>query len=119
MRSSAPAFMRNICAQNSAIHGKQFRSPSRSSRLAEGDLQRAVLFGANFGRDADTIATMVGGLCGAYRGTAGLPAPWIEKVEANPNLHYRDLAAKLSAVVQQRAAASARYAENIRSLLSL
>jgi ADP-ribosylglycohydrolase len=84
--------------------------------MAGGEAKRAIVFGANFGRDADTIATMVGGLCGAYRGTTGLPTTWIEKVEANPNLHYRDLAAKLSVVVHQRAVASACHAEIIRSL---
>lgn len=84
--------------------------------LADGEPKRAILFGANFGRDADTIATMVGGLCGAYRGAAELPAEWVAKVEANPRVSYRERTAQLSALVRQRAAASARYAETISSL---
>lgn len=37
-------------------------------RLAAGDPWQAVVFGANFGRDADTIACMAGGICGALSG---------------------------------------------------
>jgi len=33
--------------------------------LAEGDPERAIVYGANFGRDADTIASMAGALAGA------------------------------------------------------
>ena len=31
------------------------------------------------GRDADTIATMVGALAGAYKGVDGLRPEWVEK----------------------------------------
>src|SRR5688572_14506714 len=41
--------------------------------LADGDAEQAIVMGANFGRDADTIATMVGSLAGALVGASGLP----------------------------------------------
>lgn len=42
--------------------------------LAKGDPVAAVTFGANFGRDADTIACMAGYVCGAFHGLGPLRA---------------------------------------------
>ena len=72
-------------------------------RLAGGDPERAILYGANFGRDADTIATMVGGLAGALHGVQGLPAGWVSKVESNPDVRYGELVGGLADIVRQRA----------------
>ena len=47
--------------------------------LADGDPVKSIIYGANFGRDADTIATMVGSPCGAYKGVDGLRPEWVEK----------------------------------------
>lgn len=44
--------------------------------LADGDLSRAVEYGANFGRDTDTIASMSGALCGALADE--IPPAWID-----------------------------------------
>ena len=80
-------------------------------RLAEGDPERAIVWGANFGRDADTIASMIGGVVGALSGASGLPSRWVEKVEANPDVAYQDTARRLADVVRARAeAAKARIA---------
>ncbi len=84
--------------------------------LAKGEAERAILSGANFGRDADTIATMVGGLCGAFQGAEGLPARWVEQVEANPQVQYRLQAQRLAAIVRQRAQEAERYARLIARL---
>ncbi|NLD74660.1 MAG: ADP-ribosylglycohydrolase family protein, partial [Chloroflexi bacterium] len=45
--------------------------------LAEGDPRRAIEYAANFGRDADTIATMTGALVGALHGVDALPEAWV------------------------------------------
>lgn len=83
--------------------------------MGQGDPERAVLYGVNFGRDADTIGTMIGGLCGALRGASGLPARWVQKVEANPAVRYRERSAELAALVRQRAQTAADYALLIQS----
>ena len=70
--------------------------------LAQGDPERSIIWGANFGRDADTIATMVGGVVGALHGASGLPASWVSKVEANPDVTYRETADRLAQVVRRR-----------------
>ncbi|MFZ0217665.1 MAG: ADP-ribosylglycohydrolase family protein [Candidatus Dormiibacterota bacterium] len=48
--------------------------------LADGSPKQAIEFGANFGRDADTIATMAGGIAGALAGASALPGQWRAKI---------------------------------------
>jgi ADP-ribosylglycohydrolase len=68
------------------------RSPGPTSRevipavvgifyLCEGGADRCIVEGASFGRDADTIATVVGGLAGALRGAGAIREDWIEQCE--------------------------------------
>lgn len=47
--------------------------------LAEGDMRRCVTYGANLGRDADTIASMVGAIAGALCGVEEIPDEWVKK----------------------------------------
>jgi ADP-ribosylglycohydrolase len=51
-------------------------------KLAGGDPVKAVEYGANFGRDADTIGTMAGALAGAYKGVDALKSEWVAKIES-------------------------------------
>jgi ADP-ribosylglycohydrolase len=48
--------------------------------LSGGDANLAVEYGANFGRDADTIATMAGAVAGAFAGVDGFKRSWTDKV---------------------------------------
>ena len=73
--------------------------------LAGGDAQKAVIYGANFGRDTDTIATMAGAICGAFTGTSGFPPQWIQKAEAVSCRDQRELAEQLMKIAGQKAAA--------------
>src|SRR5262249_59386733 len=85
-------------------------------RLAGGDPEQVIRYGANFGRDADTIATMVGGLAGALRGVSGIPAEWVARVEANPDVRYREVVERLAGIVRQRAERAAAYAGTVDAL---
>ncbi|MGW4499748.1 ADP-ribosylglycohydrolase family protein [Micromonospora sp. NPDC004336] len=79
--------------------GEEYRSPGlgarRPSRLhaieelpvaigmlvvAGGDFREAVLGAVNYGRDADSTATMAGAIAGALGGAAAVPAQWSEAV---------------------------------------
>ena len=84
--------------------------------LAKGAPQQAILWGANFGRDADTIGTMVGGIVGALHGVEGLPSEWVAKVEANPHLHYKEMAQRLVEIVRQRSADAGKISATIAEL---
>ena len=47
--------------------------------LADGDVEQSVTYGANFGRDADTIASMAGAIAGAFSGVDAIRSDWVEK----------------------------------------
>ena len=70
--------------------------------LSQGDPKMAIIYGANFGRDSDTIATMAGAICGALQGTATYPASWIDKVQSNSFGDQHQLAQKLMQVAGQK-----------------
>lgn len=71
-------------------------------RLAEGDTEKMVTYGANFGRDADTIATMGGAIAGAYQGLAGIRADWVEKARQLTSVDQDDLAERLIRTAQAK-----------------
>jgi ADP-ribosylglycohydrolase len=63
--------------------------------LAGGRARDAIIYAANFGRDADTIGSMVGGIVGAYQGIDGLPTAWVERVNAVNDVRQDDLARRM------------------------
>jgi hypothetical protein len=70
------------------------RRPSRTKAIEElpvalgfvlvsgGDVRQAVLGGTNYGRDADSIASMAGAITGALKGLSGVPGEWAETIAA-------------------------------------
>lgn len=48
-------------------------------RLRHDDFRAGVTLAGNFGRDADTIGAIVGGVLGAKYGLAGIPERWAQK----------------------------------------
>jgi len=48
--------------------------------LTGGDFRKGMFWASNFGRDADTIAALVGALSGARQGYEVIPAHWVERV---------------------------------------
>jgi ADP-ribosylglycohydrolase len=68
--------------------------------LAGGNPEKAIIYGANFGRDADTIATMAGAISGAYAGISGFRCDWIDKIK---NVHAQEKTAyELINVIRKR-----------------
>jgi ADP-ribosylglycohydrolase len=78
--------------------------------LADGDVERCVTYGANFGRDADTIASMAGATAGALRGADVIRPEWREKVARWSAVDQRELARKLvrAAIAKHEAEGKAR-----------
>jgi ADP-ribosylglycohydrolase len=68
------------------------RRPSRTKAIEElpvalgfvlvsgGDVRQAVLGGTNYGRDADSIASMAGAIAGALGGASGVPGEWASAI---------------------------------------
>ncbi|MFV0427359.1 MAG: ADP-ribosylglycohydrolase family protein [Beutenbergiaceae bacterium] len=103
------------------------RRPSRTKSIEElpvalglvlahaGDVRAAVLGAVNYGRDADSIATMAGAICGALGGKAAVPATWIDQVVAASRLDLDGVIETMTGVVgdlvrADQAAARARLA---------
>ncbi len=49
-------------------------------RMTDGDFRKGQFWAANFGRDADTVAAVVGALSGAKNGMEVIPPEWVEIV---------------------------------------
>lgn len=50
------------------------------------NFEETVLTAANGGYDADTVASMAGGISGALNGLSGIPQPWVEGLEVGDKL---------------------------------
>ena len=55
-------------------------------QLTGGDFRRGIIYGGNFGRDADTIAAIVGAISGAMRGLTQVPDSWAQKVRTTSGI---------------------------------
>ena len=78
--------------------------------LSDGNPEKAIIYGANFGRDSDTVATMTGALAGAFKGVDGLRNEWVEKIKKN-NPSQEDLTYKLIDIIKKRN-------ENIKNIIN-
>ncbi|GAB2955666.1 ADP-ribosylglycohydrolase family protein [Nonomuraea fastidiosa] len=87
--------------------------------IAKGDYRDTVLGGVNYGRDADSIASMGGAIAGALGGLSSVPAEWVEQVGAAsrtdlvaPGKAIAEVARRLHAAdVARRRAHEAAFAE--------
>jgi len=68
--------------------------------LSHGDVKTAVEYGANFGRDTDTIATMAGAMCGATT-RSPLPDAWLWQLGDSAVQSARDTAERLVLTARQ------------------
>jgi ADP-ribosylglycohydrolase len=77
-----------------------------------GDVNEGMVEGTNFGRDCDTIASIIGCLAGALQGASAIRREWIETTEANnhdlfeeiendPSPNFRSQAERLVGALQQ------------------
>jgi len=69
--------------------------------VARGNAREALLGATNYGRDADSIATMVGAMAGALGGSAAVPAEWTEQVTRASRLDLTGLAQALAEVARE------------------
>ncbi|MBN2470502.1 MAG: ADP-ribosylglycohydrolase family protein, partial [Anaerolineae bacterium] len=49
-------------------------------RMTGGDFHKGMFWACNFGRDADSIAAIVGALAGAGHGLEVIPDRWVQQV---------------------------------------
>ena len=70
-------------------------------KVTQGDVRGSVLGATNYGRDADSIATMGGAIAGALGGEAAVPAEWTDAVGTASRLDLRSGALAMAAVAQE------------------
>src|SRR5579883_110483 len=85
--------------------------------LADGDPSRAIVMGANFGRDADTIGTMVGSLCGALRGAEALRPAWVRKAAVGAGARYEEIVQRFVGLLARRRDEARAQAQLLDGLL--
>ena len=119
--------------------GEQYRAPAMDARLPSrtksieelpvalgfviarnGDLRSSVLDAVNYGRDADSIATMAGAICGGLHGIEAVPTDWVTDVTAASRLDLDSVVAAMTEAVRDIARADAdRAAQRAAALESL
>jgi ADP-ribosylglycohydrolase len=121
--------------------GEQYRAPAMDARLPSrtksieelpaalgfvvarnGDLRSSVLDAVNYGRDADSIATMAGAICGGLHGIEAVPTDWATDVTAASRLDLDSVVDAMTEVVRDISRADAdratQRAAALESLLS-
>ncbi|MFF0266975.1 ADP-ribosylglycohydrolase family protein [Kribbella sp. NPDC004536] len=85
--------------------------------VSEGDVRRAVLGGTNYGRDADSIASMAGAITGALQGAGGVPQDWVTDIATASKTDLLAPGRVMAGVAQDiRAADAERWARRNETL---
>jgi len=62
---------------------------------AEGNAEKGIIAAVNIGNDADTNASITGGICGAFSGTRYLKEKWIEEIKTRNKIDFMNIAKEL------------------------
>jgi ADP-ribosylglycohydrolase len=92
------------------------------------DPNRGIIEGANFGRDADTIASLIGNIAGALHGATSLRDEWIDQCETaneeffeelhgDPDQNFAAMASRLLSVLANERERAAERATKLDELL--
>jgi ADP-ribosyl-[dinitrogen reductase] hydrolase len=82
-----------------ALQGAWSAIAAASATPAPGLERRALEAAVRGGRDTDTVAAIAGGLVGAARGAAAIPAEWTEKLHGWPGMRAAGLAVLTDKIV--------------------
>ena len=74
-------------------------------KVTNGDLQKSIFGGTNYGRDCDSIAGMAGSIAGAMHGFEAVPAEWVEAIDRENKCDMRPLARGLAELINKLATA--------------
>jgi len=98
-------------------------------QVCGGEVNRCLAEGAGFGRDADTIASVLGCLAGALHGAHAIRADWIEvceqanrdfftELEGNPQANFRSMAERLVAAIASERDHARQRLETLAAILN-
>jgi len=97
--------------------------------LTGGDVHEAIIEGASFGRDCDTIASILGNLVGAMHGASAIRPDWIaaceqanrpffEEVDGDPDANFLHMARRLVEAVRSEHQAALDRARTLEQIIS-
>jgi ADP-ribosylglycohydrolase len=69
-------------------------------QITNGNYREGVLGSVNYGRDSDSIATMLGSITGAIHGRQGIPIEWITTVERESKRDFVELGNRIARVAR-------------------
>lgn len=86
-------------------------------KASRGDTEQAMLGGANIGRDADTISSLNGQLCGALNGYDSVPKAWREGFESQRGIEkFRATALGMTELLVKRLEIVRRQVDALKRL---
>lgn len=87
--------------------------------IGKGRFAESTLNAVNFGRDADSIATITGALAGALGGISAIPDKWIKAVDESRQEEplQSDMAAAVYQALQNELASTRQWSERYTALL--
>jgi ADP-ribosylglycohydrolase len=84
---------------------------------SRGDTEQAMIGGANIGRDADTISSLNGQLCGALNGIDSVPDRWVQGLEASSGAAaFLSTVQSMTRLVMERAEGMVQQAAWLRDM---
>lgn len=97
--------------------------------LCDGDVERSLIEAASFGRQADTIAGLVGNVVGVVHGTSDLRDEWIEtceeanrdffeELEGDPNTNFESMAHRLVEALENEHRRSQHRSDRFAEILA-
>jgi ADP-ribosylglycohydrolase len=69
-------------------------------KITRGNFKEGVLGAINYGRDSDSIATMLGAISGAMNGRNSIPEDWVETVERESKRDFLALGKTMAAIAR-------------------
>ena len=70
-------------------------------KITHGEFREGVLAAVNYGRDSDSIATMLGAISGAMNGRSAIPQEWVETVERESKRDFLALGKTMTAIARE------------------
>lgn len=65
-------------------------------KITKGSFREGVLAAANYGRDSDSIATMLGSISGAMNGRKSIPEDWVSTIERESRRDFAETGLKMA-----------------------
>lgn len=70
-------------------------------KITKGNFKEGILAATNYGRDSDSIATMIGAISGAKNGRNSIPSEWFETVERESRRDFLALGKRMSDIARK------------------